>query len=44
LSLQVMATEEPKIICVSKHNRKKHKTSGVDGGETAGGVVANIKE
>jgi hypothetical protein len=44
LSLQVMATEEPKIIYVSKHNRKKHKTSGVDGGETVGGVVANIKE
>ena len=37
LSLEVLATAEP--------FHKKHKTSGVDGGgETAGGVVAKIKE
>jgi hypothetical protein len=44
LSLEDMATEEPKMSCVSKHSRKKHKTSGVHGGETAGGAVAKIKE
>lgn len=42
LSLEVMATEEPKMSCVSK--LKKHKTSGVHGGETAGGIVSKIKE
>ena len=44
LSLEVMAVEEPELSYVSKPSRKKHKTSGVDGGETAGGVVAKSKE
>jgi hypothetical protein len=44
LSLEVMAAEEPEMSCVSKPSRKKHKSSGVDGGETEGGAVAKIKE
>ena len=33
LGLEVEVHVEPEMSCVSKPSRKKHKTSGVDGGE-----------